>query len=401
MLFYYITILLIPFSNHPLLSYNVGGITPIKVFGGLSLLVAIIELGKPQIRKNKFSSKVSIYFIMFIVVYLMSVLANSAHYNSDVALRFVSIIIFFITTITLVNNKDRFMKAMLLTLFCMDIAAAYMFREYSLYGGMYANFRPGGILGDPNYTALNLLTVIPIALLYARTCTSKFEKIFVYSSFLICLAALGLSQSRGGYAALIIELFLISLALKFRVKTLVGAVLALVFVATMLPVDIFSRFSTEDTGVKISTEARMKLIESGASMFRDNLVFGVGPGNFKSYSDIYSEEIGKKQIAHNSYLELAAELGGMGIILFVVIAITSIKSLNQLRLQYVGDLKLYAIFNGIKIGLIGYLVAATFLSAEYEKIYWFMVFLVVAATRIMFVVNENKEDIPLEPALSR
>ena len=43
------------------------------------------------------------------------------------------------------------------------------------------------------------------------------------------------------------------------------------------------------------------------------------------------------------------------------------------------DAYLNAAFTGIKAGLAGFLVAAIFLSAEYEKMYWFLVFAVAAS----------------------
>lgn len=378
MLFYYITILLIPFGNHPLLSYNVGGITPIKLFGGLSLLAAFLEMGKR--RGSTGVTPVNKYFILLTAVFFMSVLANSSHSNPDSTLRFVSIIIFFITTTALVNTRERFLRSILLTLVCMDIAALYMFREYSLYGGIYSNFRPSGILGDPNYTALNLLTVIPILIFLVKNVESNVEKLFIYGSLALNLAAVGLSQSRGGFIALGVELLLIALVQKMKIKSMLGFMILLLLLVSVLPVNIASRFNTEDnTGVKASTESRYQLVITGLFMFKENPLLGVGPGNFKAYSDTYNEEVSRRQIAHNSYLELAAELGVGGLFLYILIAQKTLKSLNELRQRYIAEPRLTAITTGIRIGLIGYLIAAIFLSAEFEKIYWFLVFLTAAA----------------------
>ena len=390
MIFYYITILLIPFGNHPLLSYNAGGITPIKVFGGLALLYAILEIVGRKKKGSPFWTPVSKYFMGLMAIVTISALVNSVSFNSEVLLRFVSIIMFYITTVALVNSRERFIRVIMLTVVCMDIAALYMFREYSLYGANYENFRPSGILGDPNYTALNLLTMIPVAYFLFKDATERKFKIFAVGSLALYLGALGLSQSRGGFIGFAIELVLILMVLKFRVKTLLVLGGIAVIVVNLLPVNIMSRLNPDEAGVKVSTDSRYELLVTGINMFKSNLLFGVGPGKFKQNSDFYNVKITKKQIAHNSYLELAAELGIMGFALFLLIARRTLLDLKKLRELVLDEPQLMAIITGLRIGVVGYLVSAFFLSAEFEKIIWLLIFASAAATK--FVLEAADEE---------
>ena len=389
MIFYYITILLIPFGNHPLLSYNAGGITPIKVFGGLALLSAIIEIVGRKNNGSPFWTPVSKYFMGLMAIVTMSALVNGVSFNSEVLLRFVSIIMFYITTVALVNSRERFIRVIMLTVVCMDIAALYMFREYSLYGARYDNFRPSGILGDPNYTALNLLTMIPVAYFIYKDATEKNIIIFAVVSLGLYLGALGLSQSRGGFLGFAIELILILIILKFRLRTMLVFGCLLVILVNFLPVNIMSRFNSDEVGVKVSTDSRYELLVTGINMFKSNLLFGVGPGNFKQNSDVYNVKITKKQIAHNSYLELAAELGIMGIALFLLIARRTLIDLKRLRESVLDDPQLKSIITGLGVGIVGYLVAALFLSAEFEKIIWLLIFASAAATKFVLEAAEE------------
>lgn len=390
MIFYYITILLIPFGNHPLLSYNVGGITPIKVFGGLALLYAILEIMGRKKQESQFWTPVSKYFMGLMAIVFMSALVNGVSFKAEVLLRFVSIVMFYITTVALVNSRERFVRVILLTIICMDIAAMYMFREFSLYGAKYDNFRPSGILGDPNYTALNLLTMIPIAYFLFKDASERKLKIFAAVSLCLYLGALGLSQSRGGFLGFAIELVWILVILKFRLRTLLvfGCLLGILVYA--LPTNIMSRFDPDETSVKVSTDSRYELLMAGKNMFKSNFIFGVGPGNYKQNSDIYNPKISQKQIAHNSYLELAAELGIMGIALFILIARKTLIDLKWLGATVIDDPHVKSIITGLKVGIVGYLVAAFFLSAEFEKIIWFLIFVSAASTRFL-VEAENKE----------
>jgi O-antigen ligase len=390
MIFYYITILLIPFGNHPLLSHNVGGITPIKVFGGLALLYAFLEIAGGEKKGFPFWTPVSKYFMALIGVFAISALLNNVSLNSEALLRFVSIIIFYITTVALINSRERFIRAILLTVVCMDIAALYMFREFSLYGSTYDNFRPGGILGDPNYTALNLLTMIPIAYFLFKDAAEKKIKLFAVGSLVLYLGALGLSQSRGGLLGFAIEFLLILMAIKFRAKTIMVLGFLAIVIVSVLPIDIMHRFNLDESGVKVSTHSRYELLITGINMFKSNPLFGVGPGKFKQISDIFNENLSKKQIAHNSYLELAAELGIMGITIFLLIVKRTLSDLKRLREEVLDDSQFEAIITGLRIGIAGYLTAAIFLSAEYEKIIWLLIFATTAASKLEVVPINRK-----------
>jgi len=391
MFFYYITILLIPFGNHPLISYNVGGVTPIKVFGGLSLLAAVMEILSKRERGPQFRTRISKYFMWLVAIFFISATVNGGSVHSEALLRFVSIIIFFITTLALVNSRERFVRSMWLLIICMDVAAVYMFREYSLYGAKYDNFRPSGILGDPNYTALNLLTVIPIAFFLFKDSIEKKGRIIAAGSLCLYLGALGLSQSRGGFLGFGMELVLLLIILKFRIKPLIFLGIVTAVVVSFLPVDIMSRFNPEASGVKKSTESRYELFVSGVRMLKGNPLIGIGPGNFKQYSDRYNDMVSAKQIAHNSYLELAAELGCLGFSLYLLIAWETIKNLRMMRMSNIEDPELKAMITGLGVGVIGYLVSATFLSAEFEKIIWFLIFTSAAATKFVAVSANDKK----------
>ena len=72
---YYLTLFLIPFLNHPLVSYNFYGFTPIKVVGGLAFLVAIAALNDSE-NSTYFQSQSKKYFGLFVASLLLSMAAN-------------------------------------------------------------------------------------------------------------------------------------------------------------------------------------------------------------------------------------------------------------------------------------------------------------------------------------
>jgi O-antigen ligase len=82
-------------------------------------------------------------------------------------------------------------------------------------------------------------------------------------------------------------------------------------------------------------------------------------------------------MAHDVYVEYAAELGIVGILLFIGILVSVYRSLERVRklaMRY-DDEFFFAVTSGMQTGLLGYCVASLFLSAEYQKTFWILIFL--------------------------
>jgi len=105
---------------------------------------------------------------------------------------------------------------------------------------------------------------------------------------------------------------------------------------------------------------------------------GVGLGNFKaamvSYKDPNEPII---SIAHNTYLEIAAEMGVPTLVLFLALIGISCASLERarrralrLRSALLGQMAL-----GMEAGVFGFAVSIFFLSAEYQKLFWLVILL--------------------------
>jgi O-antigen ligase len=117
-------------------------------------------------------------------------------------------------------------------------------------------------------------------------------------------------------------------------------------------------------------------------MIGDNPLFGVGPLNFKSLSTQYTGlEIGN--IAHNSFLEVAAEFGLPVLVIFVTLLVATFRILNgATRLGVTRQGRTLAGWaEGLRSGLTGFLVSACFISAQYEKMLWLTVFVTIVLGR--------------------
>jgi O-antigen ligase len=156
---------------------------------------------------------------------------------------------------------------------------------------------------------------------------------------------------------------------------------------TLLPQTGLDRLTEQSYGAKASTDARWKLVKAGWSMVEQNPLIGVGLGNFKPLSGVYEETIVEDQIGHNTYLEIAAELGIPALLVFVLLLWCAWRSARFTAdyFQQAGELQAEGIARGFEIGIACFALGATFLSAEYCKQFWMLIFLTAALKRIAYL----------------
>ena len=119
-------------------------------------------------------------------------------------------------------------------------------------------------------------------------------------------------------------------------------------------------------------------------MVEDHPVRGVGIGNFENESINYVLEpgrtyrtdrvINKPGVSHNTYLGPLAEMGVIGLLLFLAVIGYSLACLARATRHFTGtgDLQMEALARGLIAALAGMLVAAFFISAETSKQIWLL-----------------------------
>jgi O-antigen ligase len=152
----------------------------------------------------------------------------------------------------------------------------------------------------------------------------------------------------------------------------------------------------EDTGVAASTEAHLDLFKAGWGMIGANPVFGVGLGQFKQQSSVYYD-VAKPRIAHNTYIQIAAESGIPALIAFLLFIGLTLRALSHIEIMagVQGRLHMRQWAVALQAGLGGYLVSAFFLSAQFEKFFWLIVFLSIAMERILVTEATVQEEEPI------
>lgn len=363
MIFYYIMIFLFPFQDHPILSASIFGITIIKIAGIAVTLAALVKL--IQGNDNFIASrKVIIPYFFFLFCYTLSFLFNDTTFALIVFPRLFSVSILLLTSSILLNSSKKIWRVLLIFLASMNISSLYVVRQY-----LFGVLRPGGTFGDANFYAIaGAFTAVLGLSLWAY---QKQYRSFFLVSFILNTSGVLLSGSRGGFLALIVSMLFFWYKQK---KKLIGALLLAFSLAALLflvPNNMIERFEGEDYGANQSSGHRLQIIEAGWEMIKNNPVIGVGPGMFKIKTYAYFESHDMARMAHNSYLEVAAEFGVLGILAYLYLCYSSIRQLNSgLRAALEKNERMAVIIRALLVAAIGYFFGAIFLSVEYEKVLW-------------------------------
>lgn len=378
MILFYVLVLTLPLANHWLLGgAQQDNFAPVKFVGFACLPVALFRLAS----KPKSPMRISGVGVAFSVYFVIAVFSYFAHGNAvipwTVLLSILSMLVFFVITTALVDSPDRLRRTMLTMIGSVAIASVYTIRDW-MFNRSIPDYRPGSISGDANYFALAAAPSMLIALSYVLGHRSRKEKLYI-SGCLVCTSiAFLMAASRGGFVALAVGvLFLISRSGK-------GLRAPLVLLALLVPLLVFvpnttiQRLFHPGYGDEKAVEARKTTWQAGLRMVRAHPLAGVGLGAFEwfvvNYEDPQNELI--RSLAHNTYIEIAAELGIPGLVAWLSIFIASFRVLGRFARSGVGvEASIREPAIALQAGLLAIAVGAFFVSASWFRFLWLVLFL--------------------------
>jgi O-antigen ligase len=280
-------------------------------------------------------------------------------------------VIIFILMVNLIDTRQRMFSLWKLVVVCgaaLGVGAirSYMKGEFTIRG-LRIEGLVGGMFENPNdlATALNLLLPFAVAL----TVISKgLARLFFLGCAAVLTVGILVTLSRGGFLGLLAlcVVLLWKLGRGRRMKTILAAALICGTLLAVMPGGYGARittiFNTEQdrTG---SAQQRRELMERAAAIAIKRPIIGVGMGNFHIYS-IHDKP------AHNAYLEIAAELGVMGLIAYLTLIFAPLRSLHRIERQTRGRRsknawEMYWLSVSIQAAFIAYMVCSLFASIQY------------------------------------
>ncbi|HYP26962.1 MAG TPA: O-antigen ligase family protein [Blastocatellia bacterium] len=319
----------------------------------------------------------------------------------------------FVLMINLIDTRQRLRALLKLVVICGTLVAiagisSYLAGNFKIVdkgAGIRIAGVVGGLFGNPNDMATTLDLLLPLAVALALTSRGLGRLIYFVCAGVLA-AGVVVTFSRGGFLGLIsVGCVLLWKAGKGHraITAMIGVVMLGVFIAAM-PGSYANRISSIfnfEQDLTGSAQARRALLERAIQVAANHIIFGVGMGNYHIYSL-------HEQVAHNSYLEISAELGVAGLIAYLVLIFSPLKRMRRIKKgiearyevpagrQGRGNLsplararewsrsdhEMYHLSVAFQAAIIGYIVCSSFGSIQYLWYLYYPVAYAIALSRI-------------------
>jgi O-antigen ligase len=414
------------YTNMPVVGVQVHGVP--TIVAAASSLLLVLPLANYLIRHRE--RLIADGGFLLILVYLVAFIASTL-FAKDMAIAFNEIGNFLLEGLVLyflLINVIREQRTLKRTIWTLLLAGSFLgglslFQEVTrTYDNSYGGFaqknedldvdavnfeeyggsrRAGGPFGKENRYAQIMIVIFPLALCMFYIAPSRKLKFLALAATGLILGGIVLTFSRGAFVTLAGMMVIIVFLRYVRpVQALGGAALLVLAVIVALP-EYVERVSTVgnltnlasrgDGAIEADGSLRGRFAQNIAAIvvFLEHPVLGVGPGQFaRFYSQKYGNEIGTKRLrsnrrAHNLYLEIAADMGIIGLMTFMAVPLFVAHRLWQMR-RRLREIRpdLAHLATAILLGIFGYFGTATFLHLSYQRYYWFLMGLAAAALRV-------------------
>lgn len=191
--------------------------------------------------------------------------------------------------------------------------------------------RVSGPIGDPNDFAFFLLAALPLGLAVRRP--GWRPGAWDVATVLIAIALLG-TFSRGALVGLVVMLLVAVLVRQVSLQQMTGLLGALLVLAALVGAlfpDLVTESLTAKEAVAYQNVAeRLQLWEAAGEMVLDAPLLGQGPGSFGVEHERWLEQLpvsatSDLDVAHQTYLEIAAEVGLVGLAAFVAMLVAGMR----------------------------------------------------------------------------
>lgn len=380
-----------------------------KLFTG-SKLVGIAMIGIVGLRlllghtaMQNLKSRQWIAIAVLLGVFLLSSLFSPyPALSQEMVKDLVTAVIIFVIAIAVGDQLKARHLMMALSLSVAITAALSLFSDdYALQG------RATGLMTDPNYFALLLVTAIPFTLYLVLHSRWAVVKAFWLVLMALDLVALQKTLSRSGLLVLLMALaalgwhyreYLQRLTPRHIGLFIAASTVGLVAAGILMPAEYVDRilslanFSGVESFEDRSLGRRTSYVVVGMHLFGENPFLGAGPGCFpvfysqSGFATAFSEGMSDPEIfrrAHNTYLELLAETGLFGFAAFTLLAVAGLRNFHRARLQALhhGQREHANEIAHMGATYLALVIFLLFLSATQHKYFWILLALSELAVR--------------------
>lgn len=372
-----------PQSLYPALAF-----APWSLISILAALLALVIEG----RSTKWPTlpKAALAFFSVVVV-LSSLLAYSPTDALDPLRAYGNWILAMILIAGTVNTERRWLIFLLFFLLWNFKMSQHGFRSWVSRGLTFSSW---GVTGGPGWFqnsgefALQMGIMAPLALrllLSLRQSLSPFKKTILVFLPVSAVTSVVASSSRGGLLALVgIGLYAV-IRSRYRIRSFLALGIFSAAVWFLVPQQMKNRFSS--AGSDTTSLTRLEYWKNGLEMVKTYPVLGVGHGSWVSYyRDHYFTESDplvrytergdvKIEVAHNSFVEVASQLGLLGLSGFLAIigSIFWVNNRTRRLLARTGERGAFLRASALALdeGAIAFCIAGFFMSVAFYPFVWF------------------------------
>ncbi len=337
-------------------------------------------------------AKQNLAVLLFGVLLFLSTL-QSFNFSFPQFVDFAKLFILYFLVVNLVRTREKYVILMW-GLVILGLIACFI-GIYQHIKGIGSNHGDGlirisGTALDPNDFAMHLVILVPMV--FAIFFNYKNIAIRVLSLLLLALLVLNIifTYSRGGMLGFAVVFIFSILTFSFqRKKVILPIILVAIGIASILPfipAKYWERVQTITDFDDPAIQARLDTWKTGLGMMSDHPIRGVGLGAFR-YEYIMraytSGDVKTKAslFSHNAYIQIGAEIGIPALALFLLLLFLCWMDLAKAEKVFLsrGDLLFAGFSLSIKLGLLGYIVCAIFLTQAFLTMIWILLPLAVVS----------------------
>jgi len=320
-----------------------------------------------------------LFILFFLIVIASSIFAfhpSAAWDKIDIIINWV--IIYFLM-ITVVNTEKRFFIFLLVFFLVNFKMSQFGFRSFLTVGytkfgvsGAPGWFKDSGDLGIQMTIFVSLSTAFFLAL---QNYWGFYKKLLFSLLPLTGVVTIIATTSRGAQLGMLGAGIWFLIKSPKGVKALLAAIVVGVAVYTLLPDRMLQEYQT--AGEDSTSVARLALWDYGLEVAREHPVLGVGYYNWMDYcwyKNPYGigDDVKHCLVAHNTYITAVAEIGYVGLFMYIVIIVFIFMQNARTRrnAEKTGNTFIAYIAHGLDGGLIAFLISTTFFTVLFYPILW-------------------------------
>ena len=296
-------------------------------------------------------------------------------------------IVIFLLVANVVDTERRFRTLVATMIGCGAFAAAnavihYMTGYYDPSGQRIVGYE-AGLLANPNDLSLMLNIVLGLALGLLPVQRHRPRRWLLLGAMGLLIAGIIASFSRSGFITLgVLGVMWIAQALRERGgRALPSIALVVLAVLVAVPAGYSDRLSTivdTDADPTGSANERWNGMVAGVHQIAERPLLGYGLGN--SIHELVISGRGSREV-HNAYLQVGAELGVVGMVVYVLFILSAYSSARAVRRFFARrreGWELGRLAAGVEMSVVAFAVGALFSPVPYHFFFYFPAGLAVA-----------------------